>query len=251
MNLEFVKQVGRDHPDLLPANLGHTCYTHTTILIQRLRTAGHRAFLICKSPGEGQYTPPGFQLRTVIGLDGKPYPCSGVSHDAIFFNDRQFDTIGSANEHDRPIYAGGPDGWSFNPADGPRITATAVWNEVPRDKWRNNNPPLIDDTAPAPGPTPVPLPPPTPPAVITFPPRDRVGLFFAALNARYGRSRPNRIDAERIANGDQPLYVDNEGLFVWLSEYMRHYAVDHPTSGIDERHDAAVQAVFDEIGNRV
>lgn len=221
MNKRFVEQVGEDFPDLLPTNLGATCFRHTTILIERLRAAGHKADYVAKSPGEGQYTPPGFTPFTIVGLDGKKYSCSGVSHDAIFFNGRQFDTLVSANEHHRPIYRKQHEPfWSFDPSDGPQIRASADWSEIPREHWRENNPPL--STVPIGGTDPIP----TPAPVVSFPPRDLVGKAFAAIDARYAAGgRDQRIDPARLLmKQDQPLHVDNEGLFVWLSEYMRHYA---------------------------
>lgn len=165
MSLELVREVSRENPDLLSTNIGRTCYRHTTLLLEKLRAHGHEAYLMCKSPGEGQYTPPGFAERNVTGLDGRSYRCSGVSHDAIWCDAKQFDTIGAANENDRPIYRrDGDPNWSFDPADGPQIVASPVWNEIAQHHWRANNPPLKDG-APAPQP-PAPQPPaPQPPAI--------------------------------------------------------------------------------------
>lgn len=159
MSLEIVRQVSREYPELLQANLGRTCYQHTVYVILALEAAGHQASLMAKSPGEGQYTPPGFQPRTVTGLDGKPYPCSGVSHDAIWCDGKQFDTLGSANEHDQPIYRKSTDPfWSFDPNDGPQIIAVPIWNEIPRANWRANNPPMTEAVTPIPQPQPIVLP---------------------------------------------------------------------------------------------
>lgn len=156
MSIEIVRGVSRENPELLHLNIGPSCYAHTVKLIEKLRARGHEAYLIAKSRGEGQYTPPDFQARTVTGLDGKVYVCTGVSHDAIWCDGEQFDTIGSANEHDRPIYRkDGDPGWSFNPSDGPQIRAFPVWNKIPREHWRPNNPPLKEGVALAPTPAPV------------------------------------------------------------------------------------------------
>ena len=235
MSLELVRQVGQEHPELLPTNLGRTCYAHTSFLIEKLLAAGHSAQFICKSPGEGQYTPPGFQRRTVRGLDGKPYLCSGVSHDAIWCDGQQFDTLASANEYDQPIYRKiGEPYWSFDPNDGPQIRATAVWNAIPQVNWRAWNPPLVEDVNPGP---------PLSPPMFTSPPRDYVGKFFYELDLFYkthGR-------ANRTGNPDDPLHVDNEGLFVWLSEYLRHYAIDHPKATIADRHVQAVLVTLADI----
>lgn len=219
MSLEDVRQVSRDNPTWLPTNLGRTCYAHTVELIRRLRAAGHEAYLVCKLAGEGGYTPPGFAPRTEIGLDGKPYTIARVSHDVIFFRERgssllqQFDTLASANEYDRPIYRRqGDPNWSFDPNDGPQITASDVWNEVPPSLWRAWNPPLLEDDAPVP----MPVPQPAPAPVMAFPPRDETASFMKSLNLFYrDKGRQNRS-----ADNDA-LYVDNEGLAVWMPEYLR------------------------------
>ncbi len=102
MSREIVRQVNAQHPQLLQTNIGATCHQFTLRVVEALRAEGHQAFLMCKSPGEGQYVPPGFQPRSVVGLDGRTYQCSGVSHDAIWSDGQQFDTIGSANDGDQP-----------------------------------------------------------------------------------------------------------------------------------------------------
>jgi hypothetical protein len=157
MSREIVRQVNAQHPQLLQTNIGATCHQFTLRVIEALRAEGHQAFLVCKSPGEGQYVPPGFQPRSVVGLDGRTYQCSGVSHDAIWSDGQQFDTIGGANDNDRPIFRKSSDpGWSFDAADGPQITGTPVWNAIAPNFWRPNNPPLKEGA-----PTPTPVPPPT------------------------------------------------------------------------------------------
>jgi hypothetical protein len=151
MSLEIVRAVAKAHPELLRENLGSTCWEHTVYVIAALKAAGHQASHICKSAGEGQYTPPGFEPRTVTGLDGKPYVITGVSHDAIWVDGIQVDTLAKANDSQEPIFE----------ADGSPMIAVPVWNEIPRQSWRPNNPPL-----PPIGHEPVPVPkPPTPPAV--------------------------------------------------------------------------------------
>lgn len=167
MSLEIVRSVAQAHPDLLRANLGATCYQHTVYVIEQLRKAGHAAFHVCKTRGEGQYTPPGFQPRTVAGLDGKPYVITGVSHDALWCDGKQYDTLAKANDSDSPIYE----------PDGSPMIALPVWNEIPQQYWRPNNPPL-----PAgPEPTPVPVPPPAP----SFPAYPGDAVFDAVGDALF------------------------------------------------------------------
>lgn len=145
MSLEIVRSVNAEHPALLRTNLGSTCYQHTVFVLEKLTAAGHLAYHVCKSPGEAQYTPPGFARRTVKGLDGKDYICSGVSPDAIWCDGKIVDTIAQCNDSETPI----------------GMPGIPVWNEVPPEHWRPNNPPLTADV-----PAPVPVPPPTP----TYPP---------------------------------------------------------------------------------
>lgn len=213
MSFEICERVGIENPTLLPANLGRTCFAHTLILIEKLRAAGHQAFLMCKSPGEGQYTPPGFEPRMVRGLDGKEHLCSGVSHDAIWCDHLQFDTLGSANEHDRPIYhrkgsnTEEDPNWSFDPNDGPQITARPAWIPVPAKHWRNNNPPFTGALGVVPVPKPEPQPDPKP-AVIRFPSYAELGddAFF-----RMAIGVPLQADATHAGE------TLNDGSSVWFS----------------------------------
>jgi hypothetical protein len=138
MSLEIVRQVNAQHPELLQQNINSTCYQFVVYVVEALTAAGHRAYLMCKSPGEGQYTPPGFVPRDVVGLDGKTYPCSGVSHDAIWCDDQQYDTIARGNDSPNPIYN----------EDGSQMTGEPAWNEVPSEYWRPNNPPLTEGVPP-------------------------------------------------------------------------------------------------------
>lgn len=138
MSLEIVRHVNAQHPALLRENVNRTCYQFVVLVIAALRAAGHQAFHVCKTAGEGQYTPPGFQPRDVIGLDGKGYRCSGVSHDALWCDGQQFDTVARGNDSPDPI---------FN-ADGSPMTGEPVWNAIPSQYWRPNNPPLTTDAPP-------------------------------------------------------------------------------------------------------
>ena len=136
MSLELARKVNAAHPELLLRNVSATCSQFVDYLIHELRAAGYQAYRICKTAGEGQYTPPGFTPRTVTGLDGKSYVCTGVSHDALWCDGVQFDTIARGNDSPDPI----------------GVTGEPVWNAIPRQYWRPQNPPLKDDE-------PVPVPP--------------------------------------------------------------------------------------------
>jgi hypothetical protein len=195
MSLEIVRQVNGQHPDLLQTNIGATCYQFTLHVIERLRADGHEAYSMCKSPGEGQYVPPGFQPRDVIGLDGKPHRCSGVSHDAIWCDGKQVDTIAGANENDQFIYRKSTEPfWSFDPADGQKIVGVPIWNGVPEQHWRPNNPPLKDGAV-----TPQPTP---PPSVPTYPSYESLGgdeggkAITRQLDADFKRAGRPGLDAD-------------------------------------------------------
>lgn len=189
MSLEIVRRVNAQYPALLQQNVNRTCYAFVVHVIAALRAAGQDAFHVCKSPGEGQYVPPGFTPRTVIGLDGKTYPCSGVSHDALWFNGAIFDTIARGNDSPDPIQY----------PDGSHMPGEPVWNAIPQQHWRPNNPPLKDGA-----PTPVPQPSPAP----TIPSYEALGgdaFFRSAVGV------PLNDDA-KLAN--DPL---NDGSAVWFS----------------------------------
>jgi len=181
MSLELSRQVNAEHPELLRENIGATCHQFTLYLIDKLRAAGHDAWLMCKTSGEGQFVPEGFRPRQVVGLDGKTYTCTGVSHDAIWSDDKQYDTIASANEEDEPIYND----------SGQQIMGTAVWNEVPAQYWRPNNPPLKVIQPPQP-----------PPSQPTYPSYEELGgdsggiAITRQLEADYKRAGRPGLDGD-------------------------------------------------------
>lgn len=193
MSREVVREVNARQPQLLQANIGATCHQFTLRVIDALRAAGHQAHLMCKSPGEGQYVPPGFAPRPVVGLDGATYQCSGVSHDAIWSDGQQFDTIASANDGERPIFD----------SNGAQIVGQPVWNPIPPNFWRPNNPPLKDG-APTPSPLPPsPLPPsPLPPQSPQYPSYEECGgdaggvAISRQLEADYRRAGRAGLDGD-------------------------------------------------------
>lgn len=126
MSLTIARKVHDKYPHLLTRNTGADCHQFTLHLIEELRAHNFLAFLMCKTAGEGQYVPFGFQPREVTGFDGKTYICTGVSHDAIWCDGRQFDTIQNANDGNEPFGSPG----------------VPVWNAIPEHYWRPQNPPL-------------------------------------------------------------------------------------------------------------
>ena len=207
MSIAIVQHVNNTYPHLLLENTGTACHWFTQHLIEHLRANGREAFLMCKTRGEGQYTPVGFQPRDVMGLDGKMYRCTGVSHDAIWCDGRQFDTIGGANEYDKPIYRKSSDpGWSFNPSDGPQIIGQPVWHEIAKEHWRPNNPPLKMDAVISPPIPPTPQPAPAP----TLPDRGELMEEMAHLHEVFKRDllRPDGL----WING----HPDFEGIAAWV-----------------------------------
>ncbi len=200
MSLELSRQVDREHPDLLATNINATCYQHAVNLIALLRSLGHTAQLICKTAGEGQYTPPGFVPFDTVGLDGKGCHVTGVSHDAIWCNGLQFDTIGQGNDSPEPIF------WP----DGARIRGVPIWAPIAKVHWRNHNPPLLIDSIP-----PRQAPEPERPV---FLPKGEAFMLLKALDAFYrapeGLQRPEGIggDMEAIAQWFYQLVIERVSL---------------------------------------
>ena len=220
MSLEDVRQVSAEHPELVRTNLGSTCYQHTVFLIAKLRAAGHTAQHICKTAGEGQYTPPGFVPRIVAGLDGKPYTITGVSHDAIYCDGRQVDTLAQANDSETPI----------------GLVAIPVWNEIAREYWRNNNPPLPNDGTPVPVPTPTPPPPSAP----VYPSYEALGgdaggiKITRMLEADYKRAGARGLDGDCGAWQQRVSYDFLTGICKTVEEAIaKHRRSWCQTLGID------------------
>lgn len=232
MSRALVEAVNQQNPRLLQTNMGSTNFRFLQLLVIAFRSAGMQAEFVAKTAGDrGKYVPPGFGQHQVRGLDGALYTIVGVSHDALYINGRQHDVIGSASYEETPF------GTPAHPA----------FEEVPRHDWRNSNPPLPHTLEVMPVDVPSTPNPPQPPPRITpleWPPRDLVGRFFGELNDRYkAGGRENRVP---FPDEDRPaLYVDNEGLFVWLSEFMRHYVGATGTAG--ERYLTARDKVLADI----
>lgn len=193
MSLDLARQIDAQYPALLQTNIASTCSQFADYLVAALRAQGHEAYRMCKSPGEGQYTPPGFVPRDVIGIDGKTYRCSGISHDAIWCNGKQYDTIGQGNDSDHPI---------FHP-DGSPMRGVPTWNAIPPQFWRPNNPPLKEGAV-----TPGPVPPPHVCPTLKVPSYAELGddAFFRAMIGV-------PLQADYTMAGQQL----NDGAAVWFS----------------------------------
>lgn len=192
MSLDICRQENARHPEHLITNINSTCYTYLSHVIELLRGEGHEAYFICKTAGEGQFTPPGFVPFTGPGLDGKPYTYTGVSHDALWCDGKQFDTAARANDSPDPI---------FNP-DGSHMTAEPVWNEIPQANWRPQNPPLKEST-------------PTQPPVTLYPYPDEPTYwkrFQDRMKSAYnavGRLFPDPNDADAFRRFSRCGYDDH------------------------------------------
>lgn len=207
------RQAHSENPERLHTNRNVDCFRHITRVIQLLKAQGLDASYIGKTHGEGQYTPAtGFPRQ--VG----PWTITGVSHDAIWVNQVQYDTIASGND--------GPD-----PLGQPGVP---IANEIPAQYYRPHNPPVAYPVGPVVDDPPVPVPTPQP-REIAFPPRDETAAFGKSLDRFYEvKGRQNR------ASDEDPLFVDNEGLYVWIPEYLRYRV-----NGKD--HAEATRIVMDSI----
>lgn len=84
-----------------------------------------------------------------------------------------------------------------------------------------------------PGGAPVPVPTPGP---VGFPPRNETLAAFEAINGHY----KNKLKRHARTVDDPPLYIDNEGIAVWLQQYLL-YRVQ------GQAHTAAVDQVLRDI----
>lgn len=183
MSLSITRQVNEAHPALLQTNTNATCYQFVVYVIAALRAAGYSAYHVCKTAGEGQYIPPGFNPREIVGFDGRRYTCTGVSHDAVWCNGMQFDTVGGGNDSPDPI----------------GIVGVPTWAAIPQEHVRPNNVPLLNFDAPK-------APPPPPAQKIL--PKGEAFAFLKALDAFY-----RAPEGLQRADGLGP---DMEGIAQWF-----------------------------------
>jgi len=210
MSFSTVEAVHAQYPVLLTSNTEASDYQFVVHVIAALRAKGFVAYHVCKTAGEGQYVPPGFAPRTVIGLDGKGYTCTGVSHDALWCDGVIFDVIVGAAGHPMPGRPG--------------------WNPVPQEHWRPNNPPLLVDSIP-----PAPKPKPEAPPVKDILPKGEAYAALKALDAFYrapeGLQRPEGLgDVEGMAQWFYQLAVERVPLDVVLTQIRNsdEWKAKHP-----------------------
>lgn len=129
------RQADQEMPSRLQTNRNVDCFQHITRVLEILKGQSLTAAYIGKTAGEGQYHPPAGFPR-VIG----PWTITGVSHDAIWVEGKQFDCVGGGNDGPEPLGTVG----------------LPIANEIPEEFHRPNNPPVphpiagVPSTPPAP-----------------------------------------------------------------------------------------------------
>lgn len=222
-----------ERPELLLRNTGPALGLFMSRLLPRLGAEWH--WLGKTARDGGKIVPAGFRPRTVDYL-GERVDVIAVSHDAVFWlpasrpdgfpGGVQFDVLSSANWWDVP----------FIEDSGRAAVARVSGGIIDPADYRPYNPPIAADFSG--GEPPVAQPPPQQPSAgVTFPPRDLAGAAFQALDDFYREGgRPNRGAV------GAPLYIDNEGIFVWYAEYLRHYAlIARPTLDARATHAEALR----------
>jgi hypothetical protein len=124
------EEVSRQNPSWLYDNVVHTVFLFLMEVRNELTREGYKVRFIGKTRGESQHTPHGFQEHLV----GSHW-ITGLSHDALWVNDAQYDFVISANDTHEPIYlSDSPQTEQF------RIKAGPTANPVDPKWWRANNP---------------------------------------------------------------------------------------------------------------
>lgn len=130
------RQAHSEQPERLATNRNVDCFRHSTRVLQILSEQGHGVAYVGKTRGEGQYTPPSGFPRPV-----GPWTITGISHDAVYVDDVQFDLIASGNDGSEPLGAPG----------------VPIANQIDPQYYRANNPPVpypisavVDPPPPAP-----------------------------------------------------------------------------------------------------
>lgn len=138
--LSCVHAVAAAHRTLIEINTFESC---AEFLGHVLAALGPDWGYVGKVGGESQHRPKGFIQGERVGVDGKRYFVTGVSHDAIKRRDGQvIDILGNAAANEPCDPSKLPPGepcWKPGPAN-------AGWNVVPPQHWRDSNP-FVPSTA--------------------------------------------------------------------------------------------------------
>lgn len=124
---EHANEVNRQWPQWLQRNRVSDVFKFTQALVARLKAAGYKVSYVGKTRGEGQYTPFDWTPKVING-----FTITGISHDALWIEGKQYDCVGQANDEEHEI---------FYP-DGRHMEAKPDGSEVPSKYWRSNNPPV-------------------------------------------------------------------------------------------------------------
>lgn len=204
MSLETARTIDRRFPVLLQQNVVYTVFQYLEKLKAALEREGRTVFFVGKTSGEGQFVPPGFTARWVTGSDGVQHYITGVSHDALWVDGKQYDTAARANDSDEPI--------TF--PDGSHMSAEPAWNEIPERFWRPNNPKItLGDPD-----EPPPPPPPPQPSVLS---KGEAYAALQALNAFYqapeGLQRPGGLV---IPDSEGRSVADMQAIAQWFYQLV-------------------------------
>lgn len=211
----FLEHAIADLPEQWALNTYASC---SAILQRALAYAGPDWAWIAKVDGESGYPPPGFVPfeMDVTRPDGQVerIRVTRLGHDAAWHRPslRQVKIIlnSAANSDDREsIHGPAQRGGLGSESPNNNIIDPAV--------YRYTNPPVPQSKV-----TGTPEPMPTPPSVPPFPPRDVVvGFVVGPLSDFYhAKGRPVAFTT-RFHDQDRLVYVDFEGIVVWMSEYLR------------------------------
>ena len=197
----FLEDAIEELPHEWQMNTYASCYV---VLTRALFHAGPDWAYIGKVDSESGYAPPGFTpiAVRVTRPDGQPDVAyvMRLSHDAVWHvpSLRQVKAIvnSAANSDERPEIHG---------------PAQIGGDVIAPESYRYRNPPITYARING---APVPVPPKIPP----FPPRDVVVDFVIGSLSRFYQQKGRPVAFEYRG---QFVYVDFEGIVVWMAEYLR------------------------------
>lgn len=117
-------EFNKDRNQIVP-NVVKNVFKFTLKVKLALEEEGYKVEFVGKTKGEKQYTPEGFTER-VVKVDGQDFFITGVSHDALYINDWQYDVVSNGNDGAESI------GNVAGPSD----------LRIPHEYWRKSNPPI-------------------------------------------------------------------------------------------------------------